>query len=133
MLHLLFQKQLATRCRSCNKQVALRKARCSTFLRARRRLASVHAAAQAAGRKICFIGMSLTTYLEAAQKEGRAPFDPKDLVSQEDMDAIDPNQLLIVTTGSQARPSAATPQPRSYPARTRVDHLCQNLVCQERA
>jgi mRNA degradation ribonuclease J1/J2 len=65
------------------------------------RLASVKAAADAAGRKICFIGMSLTTYLEAAQEEGRAPINPKDIVSQNDMDAMDPNELLIVTTGSQ--------------------------------
>jgi mRNA degradation ribonuclease J1/J2 len=63
----------------------------------------VKAAADAAGRKICFIGMSLNTYLEAAQREGRAPIDPKDLVSQEDMDGMDPNQLLVVTTGSQVR------------------------------
>jgi mRNA degradation ribonuclease J1/J2 len=63
----------------------------------------VKAAADAAGRKICFIGMSLNTYLEAAQREGRAPIDPKDLVSQEDMDGLDPNQLLVVTTGSQVR------------------------------
>lgn len=59
------------------------------------------AAADASGRKICFIGMSLTTYLEAAEREGRAPINPKDLVSQEDMDGMDPNQLLVVTTGSQ--------------------------------
>lgn len=65
------------------------------------RLASVKAAADASGRKICFIGMSLTTYLEAAEREGRAPINPKDLVSQEDMDGMDPNQLLVVTTGSQ--------------------------------
>jgi mRNA degradation ribonuclease J1/J2 len=65
------------------------------------RLASVKAAADASGRKIAFIGMSLTTYLEAAHREGRAPFDPRELVPQEDMDSIDPNQLLIVTTGSQ--------------------------------
>ena len=58
-------------------------------------------AADAAGRKICFIGMSLTTYLEAAHREGRAPFDPKELVAQEDLDSVDPNKLLIVTTGSQ--------------------------------
>ena len=65
------------------------------------RLASVKQAADAAGRRICFIGMSLTTYLEAAHREGRAPFDPKELVPQEDMDAVDPNKLLVVTTGSQ--------------------------------
>lgn len=45
--------------------------------------------------------MSLTTYLEAAAHEGRAPIDPKDIVSQADMEGMDPNQLLIVTTGSQ--------------------------------
>lgn len=45
--------------------------------------------------------MSLTTYLEAAHREGRAPFDPKELVAQEDLDSVDPNKLLIVTTGSQ--------------------------------
>lgn len=68
-----------------------------------RRLASVKAAADASGRRIAFIGMSLTTYLEAAHREGRAPFDPRELVPQEDMDAVDPNKLIIVTTGSQAR------------------------------
>ena len=64
-------------------------------------------AADAAGRKICFIGMSLTTYLEAAHREGRAPFDPKELVAQEDMDSVDPNNLLVVTTGSQVPATSA--------------------------
>jgi hypothetical protein len=35
------------------------------------RLASVKNAADAAGRKICFIGTSLNTYLEAAYRDGR--------------------------------------------------------------
>jgi hypothetical protein len=34
------------------------------------------AAADASGRKICFVGASLNHYLEAAWKDGRAPFDP---------------------------------------------------------
>lgn len=71
------------------------------------RLSSVKKAADASGRKICFIGMSLTTYLQAAHREGRAPFDPKDLVPQSAIDDMDPNELLIVTTGSQAEPRAA--------------------------
>lgn len=58
-------------------------------------------AADAAGRKLCFLGMSLTTYLEAADLEGRAPFDPKELVAPADMDTIDPDKLMIVSTGSQ--------------------------------
>lgn len=71
------------------------------------RLGSVKRAADAAGRKICFLGMSLNTYLEAAFKEGRAPIDPRDLVPQSAIDDMDPNELLIVTTGSQAEPRAA--------------------------
>ena len=71
------------------------------------RLASVKKAADAAGRKICFIGVSLNTYLEAAAREGRAPIDPKDLVPQSAIDEMDPNELLIVTTGSQGEPRAA--------------------------
>ena len=131
------------------------------------RMASVKRAADAAGRKIAFVGMSLNTYLEAAHRrvweeplflifvcaaafphsvaspmgaclgaeaargrvlstrglarnqkpvplrlrfrphppirEGRAPMDPKDIIQPEDIPNIDPNQLLIVTTGSQAR------------------------------
>ena len=71
-------------------------------------------AADAAGRKICFIGMSLTTYLEAAHREGRAPFNPNELVDQADMDSVDPNKLLVVTTGSQV--ARATPSPDSQSA-----------------
>lgn len=132
-------------------------------------MAAVKKAADASGRKICFIGMSLNHYLEvgtggvlqrvgqgrnlptvssgctpalavacrlvlhwfhsavhqpsctasacsrhptalptpsapqAAQREGRAPFDPKDVIDAADLDEYDPNQLLIVTTGSQVR------------------------------
>lgn len=71
------------------------------------RLASVKKAADASGRKICFVGMSLNTYLEAAFQEGRAPIDPRHLVPQSAMDDMDPNELLVVTTGSQAEPRAA--------------------------
>lgn len=58
-------------------------------------------AADIAGRKVCFLGMSLNTYLEAASNYGRAPFDPSELIQPADIDTVDPNKLLIVTTGSQ--------------------------------
>lgn len=67
------------------------------------RLAAIKKAADASGRKICFVGMSLTTYLEAAHAEGRAPFSPADLVPVSDIEQHDPNTLLLVTTGSQVR------------------------------
>ncbi|KAL2634153.1 hypothetical protein R1flu_005632 [Riccia fluitans] len=71
------------------------------------RLGSVRAAAEATGRKLVFIGVSLKTYLDAAWKDGQAPFDPSLLVKAEDMGAYSPRDLLIVTTGSQAEPRAA--------------------------
>eukprot|EP00878_Enallax_costatus_P013793 GHUV01014426.1.p1 GENE.GHUV01014426.1~~GHUV01014426.1.p1 ORF type:complete len:673 (+),score=175.36 GHUV01014426.1:298-2019(+) len=70
------------------------------------RLASVKAAADAAGRQICFIGTSLNTYLEAAYRDGRAPISPSELLKPEQLKHTDPNNVLIVTTGSQAEPRA---------------------------
>ena len=60
-------------------------------------------AADASGRKIAFIGMSLHHYLEAAAREGRAPFDPRELVPASAIEDCNPNELLIVTTGSQVQ------------------------------
>jgi mRNA degradation ribonuclease J1/J2 len=54
-----------------------------------------------------FVGMSLRTYLDAAFRDGKSPIDPSTLVKVEDMDAYAPNDLLVVTTGSQAEPRAA--------------------------
>eukprot|EP00879_Flechtneria_rotunda_P017604 GHRR01018454.1.p1 GENE.GHRR01018454.1~~GHRR01018454.1.p1 ORF type:complete len:532 (+),score=154.50 GHRR01018454.1:191-1786(+) len=70
------------------------------------RLASVKAAADAAGRRICFIGTSLGTYLEAAYRDGRAPINPAELIKPNQLRDHDPNKVLIVTTGSQAEPRA---------------------------
>ncbi|GER36295.1 ribonuclease J [Striga asiatica] len=71
------------------------------------RLGSVKAAADLTGRKLVFVGLSLRTYLDAAWKDGKAPIDPSTLVKVEDIDAYAPQDLLIVTTGSQAEPRAA--------------------------
>ncbi|KAL9272592.1 Ribonuclease J-like protein [Drosera capensis] len=71
------------------------------------RLGSLKAAADATGRKLVFVGMSLRTYLDAAWKDGLAPFDPSILVKAEEVDNYAPKDLLIVTTGSQAEPRAA--------------------------
>uniref|UniRef100_A0A1D2A1R4 Metallo-beta-lactamase domain-containing protein n=1 Tax=Auxenochlorella protothecoides TaxID=3075 RepID=A0A1D2A1R4_AUXPR len=71
------------------------------------RLTSVKRAADAAGRRICFVGQALHTYLEAAHQEGRAPLDPGLLVSHTQAEEWDPSKLVIVTTGSQGEPRAA--------------------------
>jgi beta-CASP RNase J family ribonuclease len=70
------------------------------------RLEALKAAADSSGRKLVLMGMSLSVYLEAAFKDGRATFSPAQLVDAEEMDGWDPNKLLIVTTGSQAEPRA---------------------------
>eukprot|EP00897_Mesotaenium_endlicherianum_P003311 jgi/Mesen1/3007/ME000177S02277 len=71
------------------------------------RMHAIKAAADASGRRIVFIGMSLRTYLEAASRAGQAPFDPSILLKAEEMGGFNPRDLLIVTTGSQAEPRAA--------------------------
>ena len=65
-------------------------------------------AADAANRRLCFVGMSLNTYLEAAHNEGMAPFDPRELIAVADLDAYDPSEVMIVTTGSQVTESSRT-------------------------
>jgi mRNA degradation ribonuclease J1/J2 len=67
------------------------------------RMGSVQRAAKAAGRRLAFLGASLNVYLEAAVKASIAPFDPQTLVAPEAIEEMDPNELVIVTTGSQAR------------------------------
>ncbi|KAL5208277.1 hypothetical protein ABZP36_032712 [Zizania latifolia] len=71
------------------------------------RIGSIKTAADLTGRKLVFVGMSLRTYLEAAFRDGKSPIDPSTLVKVEDMDAYAPQDLLVVTTGSQAEPRAA--------------------------
>ncbi|KAG5537162.1 hypothetical protein RHGRI_024558 [Rhododendron griersonianum] len=71
------------------------------------RLGSVKVAADLTGRNLVFVGMSLRSYLDAAWKDGKAPIDPSTLVKVEDIDDYAPNNLLIVTTGSQAETRAA--------------------------
>jgi len=71
------------------------------------RLGALKRAADAAGRKMCFMGMSLNSYLNAAHRVGLAPFDPADLITPAEAEGMDPSRLLVVTTGSQAEPRAA--------------------------
>jgi hypothetical protein len=54
---------------------------------------SVKQAADASGRRICFIGMSLDHYLEAAHKDGRAPFAPSELLPAAELDDHNPNNV----------------------------------------
>ncbi len=43
-------------------------------------------------------GASLYHYLEAAWQDGRAPFDPKELMKQEDLRHANPNEVRGLAT-----------------------------------
>ncbi|KAK3275860.1 hypothetical protein CYMTET_16025 [Cymbomonas tetramitiformis] len=70
------------------------------------RIHSMKNAADSVGRKLCFMGASLNTYLEAAWKNNTAPFDPALLIDPSEIDDMPPDKLMIITTGSQAEPMA---------------------------
>uniref|UniRef100_A0A6T6VLK9 Metallo-beta-lactamase domain-containing protein n=1 Tax=Amorphochlora amoebiformis TaxID=1561963 RepID=A0A6T6VLK9_9EUKA len=71
------------------------------------RLYSIKKSSELTNRKICFLGASLNSYLEAAYLDGRAPFNPSELIEDDtDLDKYDNNSLLIVTTGSQGEPNS---------------------------
>eukprot|EP00210_Caulerpa_lentillifera_P006148 g5875.t1 len=71
------------------------------------RIGSLKLAADAANRKLCFVGLSLEMYLAAAEKSGDAPFLPREVISSTELEDIDPNDVLIITTGSQGEPRSA--------------------------
>ena len=72
------------------------------------RLATMKHAADACGRKLAYAGPSFFTYLQAAHKAGRAPFDPSELLElQTALDGYPAEKLLVLTTGSQGEPFAA--------------------------
>ena len=72
------------------------------------------AAADAAGRKICFMGTSLHSYLEAAERVGRAPIDPRHILTPAQAGEMDDNEVLIVTTGSQVGHNRMAPEDASW-------------------
>mmetsp|Transcript_22510 Transcript_22510/g.31494 ORF Transcript_22510/g.31494 Transcript_22510/m.31494 type:complete len:161 (+) Transcript_22510:806-1288(+) len=71
------------------------------FILKHNRLYSIKKAAELSDKKICFLGTSLNSYLEAAYFDGRAPFHPTELINEIDLKNIDPGKTIIVTTGSQ--------------------------------
>ena len=66
------------------------------------RLRSLEAAAVATGRRLCLLGRSLSKYIEVAEAAGIASIDRSRLISPDHLDAVDPAEVLLVVTGSQA-------------------------------
>ena len=71
------------------------------------RIRAMKQACDAVGRKMAFIGPSLTSYLEAGWRSGFGAFDPAELISPNDIKNYAPSELFVVTTGSQAEQRAA--------------------------
>ena len=70
------------------------------------RLSSIISAAEAAGRHVCLVGRSLTTYIAAAQEAGYLKNVP-DLLPEEMIGSIPDENLLLLVTGSQGEPRSA--------------------------
>ena len=71
------------------------------------RLQQVFAAAEANNRKVAVVGRSMVNIVEVAQRLNYLRFKQKTLVELSDINRLDDNQVVILTTGSQGEPMAA--------------------------
>ncbi|MCB9786940.1 MAG: ribonuclease J [Deltaproteobacteria bacterium] len=78
----------------------------SMFSSNQHRLRGLVAAARATDRKLVFVGRSLSSYLDAAARDGRAPIDPGAVVDADQLPDMDPARTLVVITGSQGEPGS---------------------------
>ena len=70
------------------------------------RIKSICMAAQANGRSVAIVGRALSRAISAAREVGYLN-DLSDFVSENDIDLLPPNSLVIVCTGTQGEPRAA--------------------------
>ncbi|QNR21422.1 ribonuclease J [Exiguobacterium sp. Helios] len=71
------------------------------------RLQQVFAAAEANNRKVAVVGRSMVNIVEVAQRLNYLRFKHKTLVELSEINRLDDNQVVILTTGSQGEPMAA--------------------------
>lgn len=79
----------------------------TTFASHIHRVQQVISAAVAVGRKVCFIGRSMERNMPIARQLGYLDYDDADVVEIGDVDALAPEQVVLVCTGSQGEPYAA--------------------------
>lgn len=70
------------------------------------RIQSCYEAAEASNRKVCLVGRSLQRMVDAARHCGYWPPE-RTFIEPHDIPNYPPHQILVITTGSQAEPSAA--------------------------
>lgn len=71
------------------------------------RLAGLVEAAEATGRRLCFVGRSLWSYLECAARVGRAPIAPDRILRDDYLEEVADDEVLVVCTGSQGERNAS--------------------------
>ncbi|AFS70787.1 MULTISPECIES: ribonuclease J [Exiguobacterium] len=71
------------------------------------RLQQVFAAAEVNNRKVAVVGRSMVNIVEVAQRLNYLRFKQKTLVELSEINRLDDNQVVILTTGSQGEPMAA--------------------------
>ncbi|WP_214764178.1 ribonuclease J [Exiguobacterium sp. s145] len=71
------------------------------------RLQQVFVAAEANNRKVAVVGRSMVNIVEVAQRLNYLRFKQKTLVELSEINRLDDNQVVILTTGSQGEPMAA--------------------------
>ncbi|WP_214849516.1 ribonuclease J [Exiguobacterium sp. s193] len=71
------------------------------------RLQQVFAAAEANNRKVAVVGRSMVNIVEVAQRLNYLRFKQKTLIELSEINRLDDNQVVILTTGSQGEPMAA--------------------------
>lgn len=79
----------------------------ATFSSHVHRMQQIFTAAEKYGRHVCLSGRSMVTCFQVANSLGYIEMKPDTLINIEDIDKYDNDELVILTTGSQAEPMSA--------------------------
>jgi beta-CASP RNase J family ribonuclease len=71
------------------------------------RLRGLGQVAKAAGRKLVLCGRSFWKYLEASERFGDAPLRRDEVFDIDELERFEPDEVIVVTTGSQGEPRSA--------------------------
>jgi ribonuclease J len=79
----------------------------TTFASHIHRVQQVLTAAHDQGRRACFVGRSMVRNTVIARDLGYLDYDDADIVELDQVDSLEPDEIVIVCTGSQGEPFAA--------------------------
>lgn len=79
----------------------------ATFSSHVHRMQQIFTAAEKYGRKVCLSGRSMINTFEVANSLGYIEMNPNTLIDASEVDNYNPNEVVILTTGSQAEPMSA--------------------------